>query len=93
MDASVVSIPPPMPATTRPNIITHSVFAKPQMRFPRAKKIFEKSKPDRREKISVNLPLRGWDTELAMKYAEASQENRVKESNEVDIGADNVAMS
>lgn len=87
-----VKPPPPIPATTRPRIITDSVLARPQMRFPAAKKTLEKRSPFLRPKMSVSLPLRGCRAAFAMKYADASQDNRDKESKEVEIGADSVAI-
>ncbi len=87
-----VKPPPPMPATTRPRMMTHSSCARPQIRFPRAKKTFEKIRPVRLERISVRRPLRGWRAALAMRYADASQESRDRELNDVDIGAERVAI-
>jgi hypothetical protein len=40
-------------------MIAHWVFAKPQIKLPMAKKTLENTKPQRREYISVNRPLRG----------------------------------
>ena len=54
--------------------------------------MFEKIKPVRLDKISVRRPLRGCRAALAIRYADASQESRDKELNEVDIGAESVAM-
>ena len=59
--------PPPIPAITRPKIMTHSLVARPHMRLPAAKKTLEKMSPVLRDKISVNRPLRGWRAALAMK--------------------------
>lgn len=87
-----VNPPPPMPATTRPKMMTHSVCARPQIRFPRAKKIFEKSRPVRLDRMSVRRPLRGWRAALAIRYEDASQERSDNELKDVDIGADRVAI-
>ncbi len=84
--------PPPIPAMTRPKIMTHSLVARPQMRLPAAKNKLEKIRPVRRDSMSVSRPLSGCRAALAMKYEEASQESRDKELKEADIGADKVAM-
>lgn len=55
--------------------------------------MFEKMSPARLEKMSVNRPARGWRAALAMRYAEASQDRSVKELNDVEMGADSVAMT
>ena len=70
--------PPPTLATMRPKIITHCDCAIPQIRFPRAKKILLKTSPVRREKMSVRRSERGCRAALAIRYAEASQDRRVK---------------
>lgn len=87
-----VNPPPPMPATTRPIIIVDSDCASPHMRLPAPKKILEKTRPERRPKMSVSLPLRGCSAALAIRYPEASHETRVKELKEFDMGVVNVAM-
>lgn len=87
-----VKPPPPMPATTRPTMMTHSSCARPHIRFPRAKKTFEKIRPVRLDRISVRRPLSGWRAALAIRYADASQESRDSELNDVDIGAERVAI-
>lgn len=88
-----ISPPPPMPATTRPNIMTHSDLARPHIRFPAAKKMLLNMRPARLPKMSVRRPESGWSAALAMRYADASQETSVNELKEVDIGAASVATT
>ena len=87
-----INPPPPIPATTRPAIMLHSDVARPHIRFPAAKKTLLKKSPVRREKISVKRPERGWQAELAMRYADASQERRESELKESEMGAESVAI-
>ncbi|KAL9604629.1 MAG: hypothetical protein Q9219_000349 [cf. Caloplaca sp. 3 TL-2023] len=84
--------PPPIPAMTRPNIMDHSSWARPQMRFPAAKKTFEKTSPALLPRMSVKRPLRGWSAALAIRYADASHESREREWKDAEMGAESVAM-
>ena len=59
--------PPPIPATTRPAIMTGADGARPQIRVPRAKNRLENRRPVRREKMSVSFPESGWQAELAIR--------------------------
>jgi hypothetical protein len=45
----------------------HSERASPQRRFPAAKSRLERTRPVRREKMSVRRPERGWQAALAMR--------------------------
>ena len=85
--------PPPIPAIVRPKMITHACVARPQIRFPKPKRMFETTRPVRREYISVNLPLRGWHAAFDIRYVEASHESKVSELNEEEIEAERVAMT
>ena len=84
--------PPPMPATTLPAIIAHSLFARPQSRFPAANNTLLTTSPVRLLKISVRRPDMGWHAEFAIRYADASQERRESELKEVEMGAESVAI-
>ncbi len=57
-----------------------------------AKKMFEKIRPVRRDRMSVRRPLRGWRAALAIRYAEASHESKPSELKDVEMGADSVAI-
>lgn len=87
-----MSPPPPIPATTLPPIIVHSLVARPHIRFPAANKMLLTTSPVPLLKISVNRPESGWQAALAIRYAEASHDNKDKELNEVEMGAERVAM-
>ena len=84
--------PPPTPASTLPRIIIHCSSANPQIRLPRAKKQLLTTKPDDREKMSVNLPISGCVIACPMRKAVASQARRESELKLVAIGAARVAM-
>jgi hypothetical protein len=83
--------PPPTPATTRPRMITHCALARPQIKLPRAKKTLENTSPQRREYISVNRPLRGWQAALEIRYEVASHESSENELKDEEMGAESVA--
>ena len=67
--------------------------ARPHIRFPKKKAVLAKISPDRREKMSVNLPESGWTAAVAMIYDVASQDTCANESNDEAIGPDRVAMT
>ena len=50
------------------------------------------TKPHWREKMSVNLPLKGWVAPCPIRYAVASHAKSESELNSVEIGAANVAI-
>ena len=85
--------PPPTPANTLPNIIVHSSLAKPQTRFPMAKRRLLTIKPHCREKMSVSLPLNGCVAACPIKNPVASHAKRERELKLVAIGAARVAMT
>lgn len=71
--------------------MTAGLSAKPQINVPAPKSIFETTRPVRLENMSVRRPLSGCIAAFAMRYALASHDSKVKELNEFEIGADNVA--
>lgn len=87
-----INPPPPIPATTRPVIMVHSVAASPHIRFPRAKSTLLITNPALLEKISVSLPEMGWHAALAIRYADAIHDRRLRELKLDAIGLDRVAM-
>ena len=91
--AITVRPPPPIPAITRPRIIVHWAWARPQIMLPAAKITLENINPDFRENMSVRRPARGWQAALEIKYAVASQDSRERELNEDDIGPVKVATT
>ncbi len=84
--------PPPIPANILPRIMVHSSLANPQIRLPRANRQLQVTRPDDREKMSVNLPLSGCSAACPIKKAVASQARRESELKLVAIGAARVAI-
>lgn len=70
-----------------------SLLAKPHIKLPTAKKTLENIRPVRREKISVNRPLSGWEAALAIRYPVANHERSENEWNEDEIGPVSVATT
>ena len=71
--------PPPIPASALPRMIIPLDLAKPHVRLPRPKSTRHKTKPERRPKMSVSFPLKGWVVVTAMRYAEPSHEMMANE--------------
>jgi hypothetical protein len=86
-----VNPPPPIPATTRPRTTISADPAKPQINVPTPKNILLKTRPYRRENMSVSFPDKGWKAALAIKYPEASQGRSVRELKLVEMGDARVA--
>ena len=64
--------------------------ATPQVVLPMAKRTAQNKRPARRPNISVSLPLSGWTTAYAIRYADPSHDTMAREPKSDAIVADNV---
>ena len=73
-------------------MIVHFSVARPHIKFPAQKNALAHIKPFLRPNISVSLPDNGCRAALAMRYPDASHENRENDLKVAVMGADMVAI-